>query len=376
MVNHTGHALKSFLKPVHIWIGIVSGVFLSVIALTGSVIVFRADLERASAPRDKASAATQASVDEAARQVGIARPDARIRRVRLPQAGEPFIFQVESDGKRTERIVASASSGRVLGVLETRTVDWLIDLHRNLLEGKQGRNAVGVFGIALFILSVSGILMWFAGARNWQSWTSVRPSGSARRFNFELHRATGLWACVFLAVISFTGVERAYPDSFRAAVQALGSRPADARAPKKIKYASMRPFEEYLRSGHAAMPDGVPVELRLPGAQGPVDLRLYRHGDFSPSGNHVYLDPATAKVLQVDRIADRPMGARFLAALAPIHYGEFGGIPVKLTWALAGLTPVLLFITGLAAWWRPRQKKSPEAAAQKAGSENLAVAGR
>jgi hypothetical protein len=35
------------------------------------------------------------------------------------------------------------------------------------------------------------------------------------RFNYQLHRASGLWAYAFLAVIAFTGVELAYPNAFQ-----------------------------------------------------------------------------------------------------------------------------------------------------------------
>jgi uncharacterized iron-regulated membrane protein len=80
--------------------------------------------------------------------------------------------------------------------------------------------------------------------------------------------------------------------------------------------------------------------------------------------------------LFADRTADRPIGARFLAALAPIHYGQFGGTPIKVAWALLGLTPVLLFVTGLIAWWRPAKRKSNQMAHEQAGSEDLALAGR
>jgi uncharacterized iron-regulated membrane protein len=101
------------------------------------------------------------------------------------------------------------------------------------------------------------------------------------------------------------------------------------------------------------MPDGVPVELRFPlPGKGPVDLRLTRSGDFSPSANRVYLEPSTAAVLSFSRAVDRPLSARLFATFAPIHYGEFGGLPIKALWALIGLTPAVLFVTGLIAWWR------------------------
>jgi uncharacterized iron-regulated membrane protein len=108
------------------------------------------------------------------------------------------------------------------------------------------------------------------------------------------------------------------------------------------------------------MADGVSMEVRLPeGAKGPIDLRLYRAGDLAPGGNHVYLETATGSVVLVDRIADRPVGARFLAVMSPLHYAQFGGKAVKIAWALFGLAPLLLFVTGLLAWWKPARVKSP-----------------
>ncbi len=377
MANRTGNLKNALLKPFHIWTGIITGLFLSVIALTGSVIVFRAELERAAFPRGIPAAASsrRVAIDEAAREIARLRPDSLIRRVHLPQtAGDPYVFQLESEDKRTERIISDAATGRVLGALETGTVDWLVDLHRNFLAGKAGRKAVGIFGIVLLVLGATGILMWLLGSRNWRAWISVRRSGSTRRFNFELHRVAGLWAYGFLAVIAFTGIERAFPDTFREAVKSITGQPANITGPKVKGAKTMLSLDEYVRIGKGAMPDGVPTELRLPApGKGPVDLRLYRAGDLALSGNHVYLDAATARVIQVDRIVDRPVGARFLAALSPIHYGEFGGIPVKIAWALLGLTPVLLFITGLFAWWRPRKKKPSQSEVEKVGSEDVAL---
>jgi uncharacterized iron-regulated membrane protein len=69
----------------------------------------------------------------------------------------------------------------------------MVDLHRNLLSGGTGRSVVGGFGIVLFVLSATGLLMWLTGGRKWRAWITVRRRGSGLRFNYELHRAAGLW---------------------------------------------------------------------------------------------------------------------------------------------------------------------------------------
>jgi uncharacterized iron-regulated membrane protein len=268
MTTPTTRPRKAILRPIHVWVGLTAGALISIIGLAGSVIVFRREFERAAMPGNSAARnfSRMVSLDDAVREIVRVRPDARIRRVRLPaSAGDPYLFQVELPAKATEQIVLDSATGRVLGTARAGWVDWMIDLHRNLLSGKQGRKAVGFAGIVLLILSMSGMLMWLTGRRNWRAWTLVRREGPSRRFHFELHRATGLWACTFLAVISFTGIERAFPDTFRSGIISLTGEPATVKAPPGGKARSTRPLEEYLQTARTAMPDGVPVELRLAG---------------------------------------------------------------------------------------------------------------
>jgi uncharacterized iron-regulated membrane protein len=63
---------------------------------------------------------------------------------------------VQSAGKQ-QKLVYEASTGRMLGALNTGFTDRMVDLHRNLLSGKPGRKAVGGFGIVLFILAATGM---------------------------------------------------------------------------------------------------------------------------------------------------------------------------------------------------------------------------
>src|SRR5215469_3692315 len=150
-------SLKPILKPLHTWTGVISGVFLAVLGLTGSLIVFRAEFERAAFSKGGAIS-HRAGMEAAARELARLRPNSRIRRVRLPEAAaDPYTFQIESQDKRTERVVCDAASGRVLGTIEPGAMDWLVDLHRNFLTGRQGRQAVGFAGIVLFLLSATGI---------------------------------------------------------------------------------------------------------------------------------------------------------------------------------------------------------------------------
>jgi uncharacterized iron-regulated membrane protein len=357
---------RRLFKWVHTWIGLVAGLVIAVVSLTGSVSVFRTEIQLASSPRG-AGGPRVVGLDEIASQIAHADPNAQIRRVRFPAApGDPFVVQVELAGKQ-KHLVCEASTGRVLGTLQTGWTDWMVDLHRNLLAGKTGRKAVGAIGMVLFMLAATGLSLWLMGARKWQAWITVRPQGGTRRFHFELHRAVGLWSYGLLTVVAFAGIGLAYPDTFRDALQHVTGGPAANKSPRVAESASqtLRTLDEYFRIGAGAMPDGAPTELRLPERnKAPVDLRLRRPGDLSPSGNHVYIEPSTGRVLAVSKAADQPLATRIFSAFAPIHYGEFGGLPIKMLWGLLGLIPSVLFVTGLITWWRPNQRKTRLAARQ------------
>jgi uncharacterized iron-regulated membrane protein len=370
MGTTTKAGTRRIFKWIHTWIGLVAGLVIAVISLAGSVIVFRSEIPLASFPR---STGRVVGLDALVGRIAQGDPNAQVRRVRFPtQAGDPYVVQVESAGKQ-EKLVCDASNGRVMGTLKTAFTDWMIDLHRNLLAAKTGRKTVGGFGFVLFVLAGSGMLLWLIGARKWRAWVSVRPQGGSRRFHFELHRAAGLWSYALLTVVAFTGIGLAYPDTFRSTLRSITGEPAPPKAPRVTASAdhAMRPLDDYLRASAAAMPDGIPTELRLPeNNKAPVDLRLHRPGDLSLSGNHVYLEPSTGSVLAVSRESDLPMGARIFGAFAPIHYGEFGGLPIKLLWAFLGVIPSVLFVTGLITWWRPSKPKAPFST-----REELALAG-
>jgi uncharacterized iron-regulated membrane protein len=236
-------------------------------------------------------------------------------------------------------------------------MDWMVDLHRNLLTGKTGRQIIGGVGGVSLALAATGVLLWLIRGASWRAWVDIRRNGGSRRFNFDLHRVSGFWTLLFVLALSFTGMELAYPQSFRKAWEGVTGQPASAKAPKPIEAATgeTKSLHEYLAAAQAAMPDGVPTELRIPESpKSAVYLRLRRAGDLWTTGiNRVYLDPASGRVLSTERAADWPFGIQLFQALQPIHYGEFGGLPVKLLWSFLGAVPTLLFVTGLLVWWRP-----------------------
>lgn len=365
---------RSVFRLIHTWLGITLGALLAITCVTGSVIVFHQEADR---PFRAGVPSTAMSLDGAAGEVTRFASGARVMRVRFPiLPGDPYVFQVRSAGGQTERVALDGASGKVLGALPSVSwMEWMIDLHRNLLSGKAGRKIVGAVGILALVLSLTAVILWLASGAGWKAFTRVRAGGQ-KRFFFELHRAIGLWSLCFVMLLSGTGIALAYSDWARSVWESMTGGPASFHAPRvDASEQATKPLDEYLAAARAAMPDGAPTELRIPQSPGdPVQLRFRRKTDVAPSGmNRIYLDPASGQVLSVNLTANWPLTMRLYQWMDPVHYGEFGGTPIKVLWAALGAAPSVLFVSGVLFWWLRNKKSSRAPAGQTRALQSSAI---
>jgi uncharacterized iron-regulated membrane protein len=345
---------QSILKTSHTWVGLIFGALLCLTCLSGSIVVFRPEIEAALSPATLSSRAVEsgarADLDAAAARVLAANPEAKLTRVLLPEPSRnSFVLTIESGKKSSRRIIVDAETGKIAGELSVPWLDWMVDLHHNLLAGRTGRQVVGVIGVIVFLISASGLLLSVLRRPSWRALIAVRASGPRSRFYYELHRATGLWAYAFLTVLSFTGIALGLPDMFRTV---LGRATPIAKV-KDPTTQSLRPFSEYLRAAEIAAPGAQLTELRLPKSpKDPVSIRFRESSDFGTAGRNEIAMDAEGRILGVRRRADQANGVRIQESFTPIHYAEFGGAGVKILWSLAGIAPGILFVTGLLFWLR------------------------
>lgn len=350
---------KSIIKTTHVWIGLIFGAFLCLTCLSGSIAVFRPQLQAAFGPKlaIPQPGTPRVGIDDAVAQVLAQNAGARVTRLLLPAPDRnTFVLTLESGQKTSRRVVIDAATGAIAGDLNVAWLDWIIDLHHNLLFGKAGRLVVGVVGIILLVMSASGLVLSLFRGLSWKSFTSVTVSGPRRRLYFELHRATGLWAFALLMLLSFTGIELAYPDAFRLV---LGQRTGNAKT-KPSGHQAFKPLKEYLEAGRAALPsDAQLTELRLPkSAKDAISVRFRMPGDLGDAGRNELSLAANGSVLGVRKGAEDPLGVRIQSSFTPIHYGEVGGLAVRTLWCLAGLTPLVLYASGLLFWFRKKPRRA------------------
>jgi uncharacterized iron-regulated membrane protein len=208
--------VRKFLFQIHLWTGIISGLYVILISLTGSAIVLRREIE---APRQKhfvisSAGRTLLGKDEIQQAARLAYPSAEVLDIVDPQnPAKPYMVVFEEGNKRIERVI-DPYTGADLGNPEpaiNRAFGWLADLHDNLLSGLTGRILNGVGSSLLVLLSLTGAVIWWPGIQNWRRSTSIKWSARFARLNWDLHSAVGFWCYLFVLVWGISGICLCFP---------------------------------------------------------------------------------------------------------------------------------------------------------------------
>ena len=133
---------------IHLWVGVAVGFYIILMSITGSLIVYRNDLEK------------------------------------------------------TPSLVSS--------------VEWIVDLHENLLFGKNGRFVNGMGAIGVISLCLTGAIIWWPGISHWRRALTVNWKSPFARLSWDLHSALGFWGFLFVLMWGISGLYFAFPRSFDA----------------------------------------------------------------------------------------------------------------------------------------------------------------
>ena len=335
--------LRRFNFQIHLWAGIVLAVYLVVIGLTGSVLVFRAELEPLSCVKPwRAIRAEEPYADLAVvvDNLKAAYPNHRISSVMAPTGSRP-VFLAVLEGRRRITVASDPAEGRVLGELsnQPRWLDVIRDLHVSLLLGRTGRLLNGAGALALLVLNLTGLVIWWPGVRTWRRALKVDFRRRWRRINFDLHSAVGFWTLGIVSLWAISGIY--FSRVITARPPAITVTPGEST--REIDLSSLVARARLVDPGTKLGGILFPYGRRAP-------LGVLMHRRSSPGREYddtVYFNPYTTAYITTWRYGvNQSVGDWLIWSQVPLHYGTSWGISVKLLWAAAGLAIPLLTVTG------------------------------
>jgi uncharacterized iron-regulated membrane protein len=142
--------LRRMLFQVHLWLGIAIGLYIFIISMSGSLIVFRRELDR----------------------------------TLCPASCEPAL------------------------------VTWMAEFHDHLGGGRTGLLVNGLGAVAITVMCVTGAVIWWPGRTRWRRSLTLHRGVDARRFIWDLHNVLGFWLLLPILLWSLTGIYFAFPNPF------------------------------------------------------------------------------------------------------------------------------------------------------------------
>ncbi len=362
--------VRLWMFNIHLYTGLALSVLTTIIGVTGSIIVYKPEMERLSAgPMSKV--VPGASVLKISELYGLAQraiPGKRVERLYIwGGPGAAWSFRASIHDREREYVYVDQYRGTVLGryPMDGTWLQWVYDLHDDILLGKPGLVTNGVGALLLALMCVSGGVIWWHGVRRVMDGFRYHRRAKWKGQIYDLHKLVGFSGLIILGVIAITGASYSFPQMYRRLAGASVST-----VESSMQGAKRASVDDVYLSAAQAIPGASVTMLTWPA--GPKSTFVARERvstDWSRLGdNYVYIDPYNANVLRADVAKQVSRGNRFMLTMSPLHYGTFGGHLTRVIWIVMGFTPGILAITGFLIWWnRVVAKKLAAAARGKTG---------
>jgi len=211
--------LRRALFQVHLWSGIGIGLYVLMISVTGSVLVYANELYVAATPKPIISTASLPRLTDEQLTDAAARAYPGYQVVNLGRARNPdqaVDVSLRRGGQEKQRLF-DPRTGNDLGEsvpLRIWLVSKLLDLHDNLLAGPTGRRINGAGALALLGLAATGLVIWWPGIRTWRGHLRLHRGVGWKRLMWDLHSMIGFWSIGFILLFALSGLYLAIPQPF------------------------------------------------------------------------------------------------------------------------------------------------------------------
>jgi uncharacterized iron-regulated membrane protein len=378
--------MRRIWLKLHLWLGLFLGLWLSLIGLTGSLLVFYHELEELVHPRtfavepqpggeaafrpfDEVYAAIRNGVPTAAQFGSMYYPRTASSvwwgRYTVPTESEAELWYVFVD-PYTARVLARWLVKEDGQWFRREFSGFLYDLHyKLLLPGDIGSPLVGIVAMLAFVSVGFGVYLWWPKQGKWRRALSFKRGASSQRFVFDLHNLTGIYLLPVLVVILISGVYFNLPEQFYWVVRQFSPNTVEyygyriksnPPAPDVQPIGLVRAFDIV----YTRFPEGRPELLSnasLPDSAYRICSKQVASVSSFADTRCVHVDQYSGEILWFSASGSHTGGDTFARWQLPLHSGKAFGLPGRILVLLSGLAFPVLLVTGVIRWLQKRRAK-------------------
>lgn len=380
---------KKITGKVHLYLGLVSGLIVFVVGLTGALLVFEEEISRLfnygvfqEVERQDLPFATPSRVFATADSV---LHDKKIART---------YYTVFADGRRVNALWALDSTRQYHAVLQNPYTGAVVSsydyrnaiftiithIHVSLAMGEVGTTIISYATLIFVVLMITGIVLWKPASRKgYKQRFTIKWDAKFKRLNYDLHNVSGFymaWIAIFIAI---SGLVWSF-EWMNNSVQwvANGGRTIATKKEKILSDTTLVAGESRLQSIADSLfisfardrDNKKAIRLYKPNAKSdPLRFTIETEsGSNYARADDYYFDQYNGKLLSTQPFAELDNGEKIRRMNYYIHVGSIGGLTGKLLAFFASLVAASLPVTGFIIWRGRRKVNAPA----KRGRENRA----
>jgi len=380
------------LFAIHGWSGVLLGLLLYAVVVTGVIAVFAHEIGDWASPLPKHAEQTFTPGVDAALRNAADTVDPRFHEeisIFHGTGGRLKAFfhthTQQADGTIVEegtQVHFDPLTWQVVDRLEGEALDirqqdhlgvlarFLIDLHVRLyLPNPWGLLLTGLLGLAMLIAAVSGLVLHRKLLRELFLLRISRrnPLLTSR----DRHVLAGAWNLIFAFLLAFTGSFFSFAGSFGLPVMAMvafgGDQTRMIETVVGISSASdatpTTPANlDQMLTDAQQRADGSPVDFMFIMRWGRADAEATI--STQPTAGHLTRRHFVYNVATGEFVREKPrigltpsLGNTLLDLMSPLHFGDFAGLPSKAIWFSLGIASAYVILSGLLLWAQRRQNQ-------------------
>jgi len=347
----------------HSAMGLAFGALIYLTCLTGTASVLVDEIRWVEQPAPAAAPPKPGALDRALSAVLAREPGARSLYAVTPQTPRQRLT-VTTYGQKGEHAFIADANGAVTP-RHTPFADFVTDLHMTLTApAPWGSLAVGLAGAALLSLILSGVL---SHPRIFRDAFRLRLDGSVRLREAELHNRLSVWGLPFHLTVTLTGALFGLASLTVTTIAGLGFHGDTARVYAPItgpaiaadaRPAELPDLEAVARRAEAEIAGGglYDIGVESPGTRGArISVEVTASGRL-PRGEDIMFDQQGRRIGRT-RFVTGPLGLQAYSAAAQLHFGFFGGLPVRLAYVVLGGALTFVSASGVTIWLARRKDR-------------------
>ena len=232
----------------------------------------------------------------------------------------------------------------------------MLKLHTDMFAGLPGKLFLGLMGILFCVAIISGIVVYAPSMRKLKFGTYRRDRLRVVRW-LDIHNVTGIVLVMWMLVVGFTGVINTWAELVIKVWQFGQLAEMTAQYKDKPLPANPSSIDAAVQVAIKAEPNMRPAFVAFPGTifSSKSHYIVFLKGDTPVTSR--LLKPALidAETGKLTDSRDMPWYVTTLFISQPLHFGDYGGLPLRILWAVLDVLTIIVLGSGVYLWLRRRK---------------------